>query len=640
MSTPGPEQEADLAQALRNFVPGSEPLATELRTSQRVLARVTDGIYRQPGSALRELISNAYDADATRVTISMDRPRFDRITISDDGMGMSPEVLKHLLHNIGGSAKRTDTGKALNMTSEQDTNLSPKGRPLIGKIGIGLFSVAQLTQSFQISTKVAGDRFQSVARVLLRQFSDATAEVDEDGQYKAGRVLLWTEPAEDVENQGTTITLTSVRPQTREALRSEDLWHRVTAAAEGRSKQAPMFHVGVVESARPDVQTLVNNEYERLPWQPSSGSNGAFEQFVTAPLRALEAGRRNAQLENIFDDYLRMAWNLALSAPLPYVAGHPFDAGADSGIDFFLVNGRSGDEAVTLSVPPEKTLREVLPFDAPDDPAGFEVHLDELSLKRPITLAAPPPTSAALQRPMLFVGHYRTDYPMRAIELSGGPLEFSAYLFWTPRLLPPEHSGVLIRVNEASGTLFDPKFLGFPSAEERRMSQVLCEVFVREGFDGALNIDRESFNQTHPHVVTITRWVHGALRQLIATHKRLGKSARHQRRRHAADDATAQVQARVDQVWENLELDGEPPPVHFGAASVSVLPGDRGFTWPEGLLGDLSGPNREARKAQREEIVAALTQILEAYGVWDSIEPLQQAEMLKALYDVIAVHLK
>ena len=43
-----------------------------LATDDRVLARITDGIYRQPGSALRELIANAYDADAENVYIQTD----------------------------------------------------------------------------------------------------------------------------------------------------------------------------------------------------------------------------------------------------------------------------------------------------------------------------------------------------------------------------------------------------------------------------------------------------------------------------------------------------------------------------------------------------------------------------------------
>ena len=100
------------------------PVATTLRTSARVLARVTDGIYRQPGSALRELISNAYDADASKVIIRSDRPRFDRMVIEDDGSGMSLETLAYLLNNIGGSAKRTSIGKELGVTSVDNQSVS------------------------------------------------------------------------------------------------------------------------------------------------------------------------------------------------------------------------------------------------------------------------------------------------------------------------------------------------------------------------------------------------------------------------------------------------------------------------------------------------------------------------------------
>ncbi|MCE9527881.1 MAG: hypothetical protein K8R36_17705, partial [Planctomycetales bacterium] len=70
-----------LAKEIRNARPGQEPIAEILSTSDRVLRRVTDGIYRQPWSAIRELISNAYDADATEVLIETDAPRFDRIVI-------------------------------------------------------------------------------------------------------------------------------------------------------------------------------------------------------------------------------------------------------------------------------------------------------------------------------------------------------------------------------------------------------------------------------------------------------------------------------------------------------------------------------------------------------------------------------
>src|SRR4051795_8433262 len=97
--------EDDLVADLKTFAQNQDPIETTLKTDQRVIARVTDGIYRQPGSALRELISNAYDADATRVVIKTDAPRFERIFVEDDGHGMTPEALVHLLLHIGGSAK-------------------------------------------------------------------------------------------------------------------------------------------------------------------------------------------------------------------------------------------------------------------------------------------------------------------------------------------------------------------------------------------------------------------------------------------------------------------------------------------------------------------------------------------------------
>src|SRR5680860_293682 len=87
------------------------PVQTNLTTNERVLARITDGIYRQPASALRELIANAYDADASEVIILTDAPRFSEIIVRDDGLGLSPAALAHLIKNIGGSAKRTPEGK-------------------------------------------------------------------------------------------------------------------------------------------------------------------------------------------------------------------------------------------------------------------------------------------------------------------------------------------------------------------------------------------------------------------------------------------------------------------------------------------------------------------------------------------------
>ena len=64
--------EAELVAKIRASESRSDVVETVLETDEQVIARVTDGIYRQPASALRELISNAYDADASRVVIKTD----------------------------------------------------------------------------------------------------------------------------------------------------------------------------------------------------------------------------------------------------------------------------------------------------------------------------------------------------------------------------------------------------------------------------------------------------------------------------------------------------------------------------------------------------------------------------------------
>ena len=80
-SAPEPEktEEERLIARIKESTDRSNIVETVLQTDEQVIARVTDGIYRQPASALRELISNAYDADASRVVIKTDAPRFDRI---------------------------------------------------------------------------------------------------------------------------------------------------------------------------------------------------------------------------------------------------------------------------------------------------------------------------------------------------------------------------------------------------------------------------------------------------------------------------------------------------------------------------------------------------------------------------------
>ena len=100
---------------------------------------------------------------------------------------------------------------------------------------------------------------------------------------------------------------------------------------------------------------------------------------------------------------------------------------------------------------------------------------------------------------------------------------------------PTEHQGVLVRVHGSSGTLFDPTFLHYQISEQTRLRQISCEIFVSEGLEAAMNIDRESFNYAHPHVV----YMHEvgftlALRRVATIQRRIAADIREGQREAAA----------------------------------------------------------------------------------------------------------
>ena len=622
------------------------PIETTLRTDARVIARVTDGIYRQPGSALRELISNAYDADATRVTIRTDRPRFQRMVIEDNGSGMTPETLEHLMHHIGGSAKRTSIGRDLGITSGSDLNLSPGGRPLIGKIGIGLFSVAQLTQGFQIITKVAGDDRQTIATVVLRQYSEQVLE-HPDAEYDAGKVLVWREPATDIESHGTTIVLDAIRPQTRETLRSADVWEAVYGgpsadiADDASTKiSPPRYHIG---SIQPSDEDLLRSGagYPHLPWASGDKPFVAFSKLVGSVWDAIYDGVPNPRLEQFFDYYLQMVWELSLWCPLPYVDVHPFDLTGDDGVGTYGISANLQVREIGLA--PGQSLRVAAGLgSAVGSPADFTVIMDDLELRRPVRLRGLPATSSAVKDPIIFVAQETFEFDGVDYEISGGPLSFEAYFLWAPKIVPTDHQGVLVRVHDATGTAFDPTFLHFPVAEQRRLTQITCEIYITEGFDGAINIDRESFNFSHPHVVALTKWLHLALRRVIATQKRIASAALQSRRAEGAEKAEDDAERIVDEAWNSRKGDDGtlPPEVVFadGPPSGRASSSDA-YVFPRSkIVGDMTGPNIRARRDRIESRLAKITQLLAAYGLFDRLSPEEQTGLLTAIRQVLQTY--
>lgn len=632
MASPVNERTQELADNIARSVSSGEAAIGQLETNDRIISRVTDGIYREPWSAFRELVSNAYDADATRVSIDCDYPFFNEVRISDDGIGMDAQTVADLLTNIGGSSKRTARGKSLGTVSESDPTESPSGRKLIGKIGIGLFAVAQLTNHFQIISKRKGSTERVSATVKINTYRENAFVDDDDKTYASGTFKVIAEKTADVESHGTTIVLMNVQRAVREKLQSRDIWD---ALEEQSSEQTvglfdvvaePNFHIGRVSN-----DGLLSKE-PRLPWKSDASPKEKFESLFTETIKLGRNSTERADLSHL-DNYLKMLWRLSLGSPIEYLGTHPFDFTGSSNLEFYKLSNKPKGGAERVEVDSESSLRSKLGLEAgtKDPLANFSVFIDGVQLFRPVRLSEELQGSQDLPCPLLFAGKVETSFGEAAAERSGGRLSFEAYLYWNSKIIPKESIGALLRVNGASGTLFDPDFLGYQIAEQTRKKQITCEIYVLEGLDGALNIDRESYNTSHPHYLFIQKWLHNAFRQFATQHKRIGREVRERQKESREQDASSKLSDFTGEVWERMRgTDLALPTLEIDKADDGLrLPikiGGNPITWDQ--------PRIDRKKFRRLDRVEAITITLDAYGILDSLDDERRADLI---FDIISI---
>lgn len=646
------EEEIALREQLSKTKLYDEPVVATLKTNERVFARITDGIYREPASAIRELIANSYDADATEVRVFTDAPRFSQIVVRDNGHGLDEKTLAHIICNIGGSLKRSKGGKEHEVTSEDDKNLSPNGRRLIGKLGIGLFSVSQITHHIVIVSKVKGADKRLVCDIILRPQSEVVAEVDED-TYVTGRAEITYVPAEDIEHSGTEITLLKVRPFVRESLQSKLTWNAIQFQRQAEEDpdevefdledelkelpRVPDFHIGEVDPN--DSERLITTAV--LPWLPEDKPLEKFKKLVLEVSQlTVDTKRGNVKLKESIDSYLRMIWSISLSVPVKYIEKHPFDIRLSDNVDVYLIsNGGRGSSATKVELSPEETLESKLKFSAKrtESELPFVVLIDDIELRRPISIAG---EADRKKGQLMFVGSANPSLSSVPESYRGGELEFEYYMLWNHKVVPLEHNGCLIRINGATGTLFDAGFLEYQISEQTRLRQLTGEVFAIKGLDPALNIDRESYNIAHPHYQYLKKWMHNALRQFMSKNKALSKGDAAEKNKAKVDE----IKANIDSVVENFtdtkpvkfysSSKGEQPSLLDSPGTISI---DRGVVLPSAR--SVSSTER-ARIALHEDKLIAVANILESYGLLSSLKPGEVEKLISAIGNIFLLDVK
>ncbi|QTG75369.1 ATP-binding protein [Trueperella pecoris] len=164
--------------------------------SLTVLNHLGRQLYRNFITVLGEAISNAWDADATQVEITIDRETHS-MRIEDDGHGMSHDDIQNKFLKIGYSKRKN---------GDRTTD---GGRPFIGAKGIGKLALLSCADSVSVISRKGGGGVDGCVIDNIR--IDQAIDEDKSSQH----VALASPSGEDLASftspHGTILTFTNVR---------------------------------------------------------------------------------------------------------------------------------------------------------------------------------------------------------------------------------------------------------------------------------------------------------------------------------------------------------------------------------------------------------------------------------------------
>ncbi len=136
-----------------------------ISVDKRIVRILSESTYENFPRALKELITNSYDADARNVKVTIDIKK-ETLIVEDDGKGMNEHDFSFYIRIAGKKREKEDNTTAL-------------GRNIIGQFGVGFLSIFPFFKSYYIESKKSGTRTTLHANIpLFKYFSDDNKALD------------------------------------------------------------------------------------------------------------------------------------------------------------------------------------------------------------------------------------------------------------------------------------------------------------------------------------------------------------------------------------------------------------------------------------------------------------------------------
>ena len=305
------------------------------------------------------------------------------------------------------------------------SEFTESGRPIIGKIGIGLLAAGQICDEFVVISSKRGEdkKFEAIVDFTEFEREDAYKYALADEKVKIGKFRYVPDLPEKKEEHYTKIILRKIESGFRDRLKG--------------------------------IPNTIVRDFSKEELNVKD-----FQEFVE------EIDRRKI---SDLTEYDRMIWELALRTPLQYLENGPIR---------------------TIDVIP-KIRRALVKYD-------FHVFVDGFELRKPILL----PNSPEVRKKERDYEVYQ-DIGFDDI-VEGKHLKIGGYIYQQAvKIDPPELRGILVRIRNVGIGSYDRSILNFPISVGPILSGTSGEIYVEDGLEQALNIDRHSFRETDPHYLKI-----------------------------------------------------------------------------------------------------------------------------------------
>lgn len=489
----------------------------DIVVSSKILGHISSGIYRSASGAIKELVSNAFDANATRVAITTNWPSFDIMACRDNGSGMALEKFHQIMTGgIGDSTKRVyQTGD----TFDETPGLN---RPIIGWLGIGMLGVAQVCHEFKVIShhRDTQTAFEATIR-LMDHMREKVSQIDQDES---------SEKAVDVGK----FSLKEIEYNIKEA-------GTYVIASDMRSAFVAKFRENSGKVPLPSKFSSFLDTVHRKPFK--------------------ELG-----------DYWKMIWDLAISCPIPYFEESLFDW---KQIEVEQTSQRQLQDLM-------QTLRDY----------EFEVVVDGLSLRKPNIF--PYPKKRRNSDEPLTGRLFSID---TEAQVHGQPFKLFGYVYLQDgqAVEPAELRGLLVRIRNIAIGSYDVTCFNYPSIQGPRFYWLSGEIYVQAGVEFALNIDRDSFNEMHPHYVRLQKVVHDLLKTIFAEAERGQKNRSRKKKQNKQKEQRQSLNQLIKKdlgesysliVWQkekDLAVDDRrfSPPVVINPSQQEIILNDQSKLLPQ-----------------------------------------------------------